>query len=194
MPLSGPAPAPAPDPAVAVSLLLQLILLLLPSCPPHPWKPLVDCLTVPQGLSWVDVLSQWDKGFERTQHNESCVTRSGVRGKLVLGVGFASWNNAGRRSWRYPAVLAAKKDSVVRAMAYTLVLAVLATYLIWWQLVPEIRSPSKLIPSFDANPSSRRKWHNLVPADCMIAGKAQLLSFHNQHGHEVKIAHVRSDV
>mmetsp|Transcript_52589 Transcript_52589/g.163199 ORF Transcript_52589/g.163199 Transcript_52589/m.163199 type:complete len:255 (-) Transcript_52589:81-845(-) len=75
------------------------------------------------------------------------------------------------------AVLAAKKDSVVRAMAYTLVLVILATYLIWWQLVPEIR-----------------KWHNLVPADCMIAGKAQLLSYHTHHGHEVQVAHLPVNV
>ena len=41
----------------------------------------------------------------------------------------------------------------MRAITYTLGLLVLFIYIMWWHLVPEIQ-----------------KFHNLVPADCLIAG------------------------
>lgn len=71
----------------------------------------------------------------------------------------------------------AKKDSWVRAIAYTAVLAVLFVYMMWWHLVPEIQ-----------------KFHNLVPGDCLIAGPPVLVNYTYPHGHMIVVAHIPVNV
>eukprot|EP00961_Rhodomonas_salina_P301505 3940491-Rhodomonas_salina.3 len=39
----------------------------------------------------------------------------------------------------FVAIFKAKKDSIVRCMAYTLILVILFIYLLWFQLIPAIR-------------------------------------------------------
>lgn len=74
------------------------------------------------------------------------------------------------------ATVCAKKDSWVRAMAYTMVLSALMIYMVWWHLVPEIQ-----------------KFHNLIPGDCLIAGAPVLVNY-TMHGHMIVVAHVPVDV
>ena len=71
----------------------------------------------------------------------------------------------------------AKKDSWVRAIAYTACLTVLMVYMVWWHLVPEIQ-----------------KFHNLVPGDCLIAGPPVLVNYTYPHGHMVVVAHIPVNV
>eukprot|EP00287_Rhodomonas_sp_CCMP768_P004788 CAMPEP_0196729414 /NCGR_PEP_ID=MMETSP1091-20130531/9813_1 /TAXON_ID=302021 /ORGANISM="Rhodomonas sp., Strain CCMP768" /LENGTH=254 /DNA_ID=CAMNT_0042072297 /DNA_START=181 /DNA_END=945 /DNA_ORIENTATION=- len=76
----------------------------------------------------------------------------------------------------FVAIFMAKKDSILRCMSYTLILVILFVYLLWFQLIPELRS-----------------WHNLMPADCLITGPAQLVSYPLRKG-SLEVMHVPVNV
>mmetsp|Transcript_3968 Transcript_3968/g.9371 ORF Transcript_3968/g.9371 Transcript_3968/m.9371 type:complete len:255 (+) Transcript_3968:283-1047(+) len=76
----------------------------------------------------------------------------------------------------FVAIFMAKKDSVVRCMSYTLILVILFVYILWFQLIPAIRA-----------------WHNLMPADCLIAGPPQLVSYPLKKG-SLEVMHLPVNV
>mmetsp|Transcript_71320 Transcript_71320/g.163473 ORF Transcript_71320/g.163473 Transcript_71320/m.163473 type:complete len:255 (-) Transcript_71320:190-954(-) len=75
------------------------------------------------------------------------------------------------------AILCARRDSIVRCLVYTAILIVLGVYLMWWQLIPEIRA-----------------WHNLIPADCLVAGNATYVDYTSAGNLDMKIAMLPVDV
>lgn len=74
------------------------------------------------------------------------------------------------------AVLCSKRDSIVRCITYTFMLTLLALYLIFVFLIPNLRD-----------------WHPLVPADCSIAGEPQLVAYRTSKG-AVHYAHIPVNV
>jgi len=74
------------------------------------------------------------------------------------------------------AVLCSKRDSIVRCIAYSFLLTLLAVYLIFVFLVPNLRD-----------------WHPLIPADCSIAGEPKLVAYRTSRG-AVHYAHIPVNV
>jgi hypothetical protein len=108
-------------------------------------------------------------------------------------------------------VFSAKKDSAVRAIAYTLILGILFVYILIEHLLPEIRCvhphrqhvfcfllclhniscytiTSSLVKQFSFIMMTKhivcvgRHFHPLIPADCLVTEPAKVVAFHSAHG------------